>query len=133
MMKKIYYFFVNSGKVLFIFSFLFLVAISVNSYTIKGKVNYGNRCYVSMDENIVKKFLYEGVDLVDYYLECNTLYLSYDSKLSENKEIIFLASLSKFLSDNNLECDVQVRVNNKEHLLLATIINYQISYTKTIY
>lgn len=132
-MKKIYYFFVNSGKVLFIYSVLFLVAISLNSFAIKGEINYGNRCIANFNKEIIKEFSYEGVELSFYSLECNTYNLRYISRLSEEKEILFLASLSKFLSDKDIKSDIRLSVINDNHLLLASIVNYQISYTKTIY
>lgn len=131
-MKNIYYFLVSSGKVLFIWMVLLVVSVSIHSITIKGKVNYGERCYQSIRGDVIKKYSYDGTNLTHESLDCNTYYLEYTSTLNEKENILFLASLSKLLSDNDIDCNVHVIIKCEDYQLLSTIVDYQISYTKSI-
>lgn len=131
-MKRIYYFLVNSGKVLFIWMILSVLSVSLYSFTIKGKVNYGDRCYQFFDQTCIKNYQYEGVELQSSNLECNTYYLSYKSVLEEKENLVFLASLSKLLSDNKINVDVHIIIKCDNYQILSTIVDYQISYVKSL-
>lgn len=131
-MKKLYYFFVNSGKIVFVWTLLLTTSVSLYSLTIKGKVNYGGRCYQNFDDSIIRNMNYKNVKFENGYLACNTYYLEYTSTLSEDNNVIFLVSLSKLLSDNNIDCNIHVVIKNEEYQILSTIVDYQVSYTKTL-
>lgn len=127
-MKKLYYFFVKSGEVLFIWSLLVILSITMQSLTIKGKVNYGQRCYQSIDTSFIQKYEYIGVELKSDILECNTYYLTYSSALDENDNLRFLVSLSKLLSDNKIDINMHVTIRCEEYQMLSTIVDYKVSY-----
>ena len=128
-MKFIYRFIVNVGKVIFIWGFLLVVSISCYSLTIKGKVNYGDRCNEIIDDTFLKEYKYDGVELVDGKLECNTYYVNYISNLDEEANIVFLVSLAKIFYDNNENSDIHVIIESDNYQILSTIVNYQVSYT----
>lgn len=112
--------------------FLLIISISLISLTMKGKVNYGGRCTTKIDENIILNHNYKDIILTSNYLGCNTYYLEYNSDLEEKENIIFLASLSKLLSDNNININMHVIIKNQNYQLIATIVDYNISYVKTL-
>lgn len=129
---RIYKFFIKSGQVAFIWVILFVISISLYSITIKGKVNYGDRCYQSINEDVIKSYQYEGVLLNNGYLACNTYYLEYKSELEEKDNVIFLAAVAKLLSDNDITCDMHIIIKCKDYQIIATIVDYNISYTKSL-
>lgn len=131
-MKKLYYFFVNCGKVIFIWMIMLLVSVSLNSVVTKGKVNYGNRCYQSFDDNFVRAYQYSGTALNYGKLECNTYYLEYETTLEESENITFLVSLSKLFYDNSINCNIHVILKGEGYQVLSTIVDYQVTYTKSI-
>ena len=131
-MKRLYYFFVNAGKVAFLSTLLLVISVSLYSLTIKGKVNYGNRCYVSFDTELIDKYEYNGIRLLSSYLECNTCYLEYSSDLNEENNLLFLASLSKLFRDNDVDSNFHIIIKTNDYQILSTIVNYNISYTKTL-
>lgn len=128
-MKKIYYFLVKGGEIIFIWSLIFIVSITLQSVVIKGQVNYGDRCYKSFEDDFIKEYKYDGVSLNYGYLKCNTYYLEYTSDNSEKQNLNFLISIAKLLSDNNVDIDVHVIIKNKDSQIMATIVDYQVSYT----
>ena len=127
-MKKLYYFFVKSGKILFIWSLLTIISITFQSLTIKGKVNYGGRCYQEINDNFVKEYEYEGIDFISGKLECNTYYLIYNSNLNEEENLKFLVSLSKLFVDNNEDINIHVVIKCEDYQMLSTIVDYKLSY-----
>ena len=131
-MKKLYYFFVYCGEILFIWSIIFIISISLQSISIKGQVNYGDRCYASFNDNFIKEYDYEGVILTSNKLKCNTYYLEYNSELNEQENLIFLLSLSKLFSDNSININTHLIIKNENYQILATIVDYQVTYTKSI-
>jgi len=128
-MKRIYYFLVNCGKVIFVWAVLFIISISFYSLTIKGKVNYGNRCYHNFDDSFIIEYKYDGIEMKNGYLECNTYYLQYNSSLSENENLLFLISLAKLFYDNEVSTNVHVIIKNNNYQVLSTIVDYKVSYT----
>ena len=127
-MKKLYYFFVKCGEILFIWSLLVIISISIQSLTIKGEVNYGDRCYQDFDDELIKKYEYEGVIYKEGNLSCNTYYLTYNSNLQEQQNLRFLISLSKLLLDNNIKLNFHVVIQCDEYQMLSTIVDYKVSY-----
>ena len=131
-MKKLYYFFVYAGEVLFIWSVIFILSISFQSLVIKGKVEYGKRCYQNFNDEFVRLYEYKDITLERGTLKCNTYYLEYNSELTEEENVIFLVSLSKLFKDNNIDSDIHVTIINNNFQIMSTIVNYQVSYTKSI-
>ena len=127
-MKKLYYFFVKIGKITFVWALLVIISISINSLTIKGKVNYGERCYQDFDDSIIKTYSYEGVKLNKGVLECNTYYLNYVSLLQEEENLRFLISISKLLIENKIEINMHIFIKCEEYQMIATIVDYKVSY-----
>ena len=127
-MKKLYYFFVKSGEILFIWSLLLIISITIYSLTIRGKVNYGNRCYANIDDTFIKEYKYEKIELENSNLECNTYYLMYTSLLDEANNLKFLLSLSKLLIDNNINLNMHVIIKGDNYQMLSTIVDYKVSY-----
>ena len=132
LMKIIYKIFVNGGKFIVISLFLLVISISLTSFTTKGEVIYGGRCNMTLNDQIITTYTHPNLKLTSNYLGCNTYYLEYDSSLKEKDNILFLASLSKLLSDNDIEIDTHVIIKCEEYQLMATIVDYNISYTKSI-
>ena len=130
--KKTYKLLVNLGKIFFIWFLLFIISISINSFTIKGKANYGNRCNNSMNLSIFDNYKYKSINLISRYSECNTTYLEYESELNENDNIVFLVSLSKLLIDKNFNSDIHIIIRCREYQIIATIVDYRVSYIKSL-
>lgn len=128
-MRKLYYFFVNSGKVVFIWLIMLIVSICLYSLSIKGKVNYGNRCYVQFNDDVIANYNYDGIMLESANLQCNTYYLQYSSSLNENENLLFLARITKLLYDEDITINVHVIINTKDYVMISTIVDYKISYT----
>lgn len=131
-MKKLYYFFVYAGEVLFIWSIIFILSISFQSIVIKGKVEYGERCNQSFNDEFIRLYDYNGITFNRGILKCNTYYLDYNSELNEEENVIFLVSVSKLFKDNNINSDIHVTITNKDFQIMATIVDYQVSYIKSI-
>ena len=131
-MKKIYTFLIKSGKVVFTWMILLVLSVSLYSFTIKGKVNYGDRCYVKLDDMSIKEYSYDGVKLLNGYLGCNTYYLEYESELDEKQNLLFLGALTKHLYDNNIDNNIHLIIKCKEYQMISTIVDYNITYTKSI-
>ena len=127
-MRKLYYFFVNLGKIIFIWSIMFVISISAQSFTRKGQVDYGGRCYQNFSDEVIKKYSYNGIVLTSGKLQCNTYYLEYTTNLEKEKNIIFLSSLAKLLYDNNIDCNIHVILNGNGYQMLSTIIDNYVSY-----
>ena len=49
MKKRVYKILVNLGKITLLVNVLFVLSIVFQSLTIKGKVNYGDRCYLTLE------------------------------------------------------------------------------------
>ena len=131
-MRKLYYFFVSAGEVIFVWSLIFILSVTLQSVVIKGKVDYGGRCYSEFNDEFIISFDYNGIVLKNGYLECNTYYLVYETDLNENDNIIFLASIAKLFKDNDIDINIHVMLINKEYQIIATIVDYQVNYVKSI-
>ena len=130
-MRKLYYFFVIGGKVLFVWMIMFILSISLYSLSIKGKVNYGNRCRVEMDDEVLARYSHEGIELVTSEIKCNTQYLEYRSLLSEKENSLFLVSLAKLMYDEKITLNVHVIIKCDGYQMISTIVDYNVSYTKS--
>ena len=131
-MRKLYYFFVNGGKVICIWAFMFVLSITFQSLVIKGKVDYGNRCTQVFNDEFIVEYEYEGILLKEGKLECNTYYLQYQTQLVEEKNIMFLSSISKLFYDNNVNCNIHIILQNSDYQIIATIVDYKVSYIKSL-
>ena len=133
-MRKLYYFFITAGKFITIFTFLVLISVCLQSVVLKGKVDYGGRCYQNFNDEFLKDYSYSNIKLSSSNLICNTYYLEYETTLNEKESILFLTSLSKLFYDNNVNCNTHVVLinNNDQYQILSTIVDYKVSYTKTI-
>ena len=127
-MRKLYYFFVTGGKVICIWALIFIISITCQSVVIKGKVDYGNRCIQSFDDNFVLEYKYKGTELRSQKLECNTYYLEYQTELDEKQNILFLSTLSKLFYDHGIDCDIHLILIHKNYQMIATIVDYKVSY-----
>ena len=65
-------------------------------------------------------------------LVCNTYYLEYETKLKEEENVLFLSSLSKLLYDNDVDTNIHVIMKNDDYQIIATIVDYKVSYTISI-
>ena len=101
-MKKLYYFFVYAGEVLFVWSIIFVLSISFQSVVIKGKVEYGERCNQSFNDEFIRLYDYKGITFNHGILKCNTYYLDYNSELNEEENVVFLVSVSIAIKNSSL-------------------------------
>lgn len=128
-MKKIYYFLVRCGEIIFVWSLIFIISISLQSIVIKRQINYGKRCYQVFNDDFIKEYEYSGITLNYGYTKCNTYYLEYISENEEKQNVNFLVSIAKLLSDNKVNIDVHVIIKNNDSQIIATIVDYKVSYT----
>jgi len=133
MKNKIYKVFVKLGKIFFTINVLIVTSIIIQSFTIKGKANYGDRCYLSDSYEFIDKYKYEGINLKEANLKCNTYYLRYESRLDNKENILFLNSLSKLLQENNTNIDLQVYIVNNDSQIIASVVDYSINYVESFY
>ena len=131
-MRKLYYFFVYAGEVIFIWSVIFILSISLQSIVIKGKVEYGGRCYQAFDDVFINTYQYEGVMLNRGGLKCNTYYLEYESTLTEEENLVFLVSISRLFKEHEVNSNIHVTITNDNFQIMSTIVGYKVSYTKSI-
>ena len=50
-------------------------------------------------------------------------------KNEEKQNVNFLVSIAKLLSDNKVNIDVHVIIKNNDSQIIATIVDYKVSYT----
>ena len=131
-MKKLYYLFVCIGKIITIWTIMLIVSISGVSIVSKGKVNYGDRCNQSFNDEFIKNYEYTGNELNSSVLACNTYYLEYTTVLSEEENVLFLTSLAKLFYDNYINANIHIILRSKEYQILSTIVEYQVNYTITL-
>ena len=130
-MKKLYYFFVTGGKVLFIWMIMLILSISLYSLSIKGKVDYGNRCKFEMGDEVLAQYSHERIELIASEIKCNTQYLEYRSLLSEKENSLFLVSLAKLMYDEKITLNVHVIIKCDDYQMISTIVDYNVSYIKS--
>ena len=125
--------FIKLGKIVFVINLLILISIISQSLTIRGKTNYGDRCYLDGNYDFINEYKYNGISLKDASLKCNTYYLMYDSYLDNKDNILFLNSLSKLLQENNTNIDLHVSIVNNDSQIIASVKDYSINYVESFY
>lgn len=130
-MKKVYHWMATIGKSFLIIDVLVVIAIVIQSFTTKGKVDYGDRCYVIEDFSVLDNYETEGITLLDASLKCNTYVMNYKSNLDSKGDLIFLSDLTKILSDNKVEADISVNIVSINHQIIASIVDYKVNYVET--
>jgi hypothetical protein len=123
--KKSWKFMVKSGLVFFVWTVIFIGAISLFSLVQKGTIYYGNRCSAILDYKAIDYLNQEEIIAFDYELSCNTLYLDLSVKENMNEEqiISLLVRISTYYSSINLTNDTQVTAKNNQYLILASLID----------
>ena len=130
-MKKVYHWMATIGKSFLIIDVLVVIAIVIQSFTTKGKVDYGDRCYVMGDFSVLDNYETEGITLLDASLKCNTYVMNYKSNLDSKGDLIFLSDLTKILFDNKVEADISVNIVSINHQIIASIVDYKVNYVET--
>lgn len=130
-MKKVYHWMATIGKSFLIIDVLVVIAIVIQSFTTKGKVDYGDRCYVIEDFSVLDNYETEGITLLDASLKCNTYVMNYKSNLDSKGDLIFLSDLAKILFDNKVEADISVNIVSINHQIIASIVDYKVNYVET--
>ena len=118
---------------MFIYVVMFIGAISLFSITNKGTVYYGDRCNSSLDEKAIDYLNQEEIIAYDYELNCNTLYLDLNVKdeLNEGQITALLVRISNYYKTIQYEVDTQISIKNSKYLILASLINYEVSLSIT--
>ena len=127
-MKRV---FINIGKIFFVFDVLSIISLILCSVIARGKVDYGGRCYVEYNFEKVKEYSFEGIELIEEELKCNTYVISYKSKLTKEGNILFLNDLAKILYENEIDSDVNVTIVSINHQIIASIVDYKINYVES--
>lgn len=132
-LSKIWNFSVKAGLSLFVLSIMFLSSIVLVSITQKGKIYYGDRCYAFIEEKVISYLNQDEVISYDYDFACNTLYL--DLTLNENitKEgaKTLLVRLSSYYDEIEYNVDTQITLKGNDYLILATLIDKEITMSIT--
>ena len=128
-LKKLWSFSVKAGLSLFIFTTMFITSVILVSITQKGKINYGNRCISSFDEQIISYLNQKEIISYDYEFKCNTLYLdlTLDEDITKEGAKVLLISLSSYYDEINYNVDTQITVKGDTYLILATLVNKEIT------
>jgi hypothetical protein len=124
-MKRV---FINIGKIFFVFDVLSIISLILCSVITRGKVDYGGRCYVEYNFEKVKEYSFEGIELIEEELKCNTYVISYKSKLTKEGNILFLNDISRLLYEENIDNDVNINIVSLNHQIIASIVDYKINY-----
>ena len=116
---------VKMGAVLFIWSILFIGAISIFSLVNKNTIYYGNRCNSSLDNSAIDYLNQEEIIAFDYELNCNTLYLdlSVNDTLTKNQIIALLTRISNYYNSIDFNTNTQITAKNTSYLILASLTN----------
>ncbi len=132
-LKKLWSFSVKSGLSLFIFTIMFITSVILVSITQKGKINYGNRCISSFNEQVLSYLNQEEIISYDYDFKCNTLYLDLTLNEGITKEgaKVLLIRLSSYYDEINYNVDTQITLKGDNYLILATLVNKEITINIT--
>lgn len=130
---KIWQFCVKTGCCLFIFFIMFVSAVSLVAITQKGKINYGNRCKCSLNENVISYLNQKEIISYDYDLKCNTLYLDLFLEENTTKETAksILVRLSSYYKTIEYNVDTQITLKGANYLILASLVNQEVTLTTT--
>jgi hypothetical protein len=130
-MKKVYHWMASIGKSFLIVDVLVVIAIVFQSFSTKGKVDYGDRCYVLEDFSALDNYEKDGIELLNSSLKCNMYVMNYKSQLDSKGDLLFLSDLSKILFDNSIKADISVSIVSINHQIIASIVDYKVSYVET--
>ena len=132
-LKKLWSFSVKAGLSLFIFTTMFITSVILVSIAQKGEINYGNRCISSFDEQIISYLNQKEIISYDYEFKCNTLYLdlTLDEDITKEGAKVLLISLSSYYDEINYNVDTQITVKGDTYLILATLVNKEITISIT--
>lgn len=130
----IWRFFVKGGQALFLLFLMFIAAISLVGITQKGRINYGSRCHCQLNENILSYLNQKEIIAYDYELNCNTLYLELvlDNTTKKETAKALLVRLSSYYKELNYNVDTQITLKNDIYLILASLVNGEITMSTTI-
>lgn len=132
-LKTLWNFSCKAGFSLFLMSVMFIGAVSLVSLTQKGKVYYGNRCNAALNEKAINYLNQEEVIAYDYELNCNTLYLdlTLDDNITKEKAKALLVRISSYYKSINYNIDTQITLKGTNYMILATLVNQEITMSTT--
>ena len=131
--SKTWHFLAKCGLIVFIYCLMFIGSVSLVSITQKGVVNYGNRCNSILNNQAIYYLDQTEIIAYDYELNCNTLYLdlSVNDDLSETSIKSLLVRISSYYKEINYSVDTQITIKNSKYLILASLVNYEVSLSIT--
>ena len=131
--SKTWHFLAKCGLIIFIYCLMFIGSVSLVSITQKGVVNYGNRCNSILNNQAIYYLDQTEIIAYDYELNCNTLYLdlSVNDDLSETSIKSLLVRISSYYKEINYSVDTQITIKNSKYLILASLVNYEVSLSIT--
>lgn len=132
-LKKTWKIFTSVGLIILIYTTLFVGAISLFSLANKNTIYYGNRCVSSINEKAIEYLNQPEIIAYDYSLQCNTLYLDLNVEESLNESSIkaILVRISNYYESINFSTNTHISIKNSKYLILASLINYEISLSVT--
>lgn len=133
LLSKTWNFFVKAGFVVLLYVIMFVGAISLFSVVNKDTVYYGNRCTSILDEQAIDYLNQEEIIAYDYELNCNTLYLdlNVNESLNDKQITALLVRISNYYKTINFSTDTQISIKNSKYLILASLVNYEVSLSVT--
>jgi len=133
LLKKMWNFSAKAGLCLFLLTVMFVGAVSLVSITQKGKVYYGNRCSSKLNEKALSYLKQEEIISYDYELKCNTLYLDLvlDDFVTKENAKALLVRLSSYYENINYNIDIQITLKNSTYIILASLVNKEVTMSIT--
>lgn len=131
--SKTWHFLAKCGLIIFIYFLMFIGSVSLVSITQKGVINYGDRCNSILNNHAINYLDQVEIIAYDYELNCNTLYLdlSVNDDLSETTIKSLLVRISSYYKEINYSVDTQITIKNSKYLILASLVNYEVSLSVT--
>ena len=131
--SKTWHFLAKCGLIIFIYFLMFIGSVSLVSITQKGVINYGDRCNSILNNHAINYLDQAEIIAYDYELNCNTLYLdlSVNDDLSETTIKSLLVRISSYYKEINYSVDTQITIKNSKYLILASLVNYEVSLSVT--
>lgn len=129
--NAIWRFLYKCGLVVFIYLIMFIGSISLVSLTQKGVIYYGDRCNSLLDNKAIDYLKQEEIIAYDYVLQCNTLYLdlNVNDELTDKQITALLVRISSYYKEIDFNVDTQITTKNSKYLILASLINHEVSLT----
>ena len=121
------------GLSLFLLTVMLIGAISLVSFTQKGKTYYGNRCKASLNEKAISYLNQEEVISYDFELNCNTLYLDLvlDDSITQDNAKALLVRISSYYELIKYAVDTQISAKGDTYLILASIVDQSLTMSIT--